>query len=390
MCSNGKRLPHLYSVQPGPFAYNKKYVEALDLVDGKIRQLFSDPNLVHTPETSALMRDIADVVAYLRFDNTLLATASPEWSKKFTERELVTQRQAFLNASTILTDPGGQLTARYQVNMRPGNRNCSTVPCACVELKKSPNANTDIGIGWTDTRRRSAESWAVKELQGLRDELKPLAEEAKKRTRQFLDAYGITDRYTGYRNNLNYFGCSERCTEGIDSALLNPARPAVAPRWHMGVEDERARAVQCVNYIAPQDTECEHLDYGGRKCEVKQTCVDPVAAAGIVCKFPGKTEYEDAYIFPPLHNLPRTAKKPPRTHRSVSEQPPGIRGRGSDVDVDMELMLGKDFNANPPSPQEDIWRLIKTKESKEFPTTEYQDRFKKFRLSELNVCPWEV
>ena len=389
MCSHGKRLPHLYSVQPGPFAYNKKYEEALDLVDGKIRQLFSDPNLVHTPETSALMRDIADEVAYLRFDNTLLSNASPEWSRKFTERELVTQRQAFLDASTLLTDPGGQLTARYQVNMKPGNRNCSTFPCACIELKKSPNAKTDIGIGWTDTSRRSAENWAVKELQGLRDELKPLAEEAKKRTRQFLDAYGITDRYTGYRNNLNYFSCSERCTKGIDSALLNPARPAIAPRWHMGVEDERARAVECVNYIAPQDIECENPGCGAQKCVIKQIYVDPVAAAGIMCKFPGKTEYEDAYIYPPLHNLPRSAKKPPQTHRSVSEQPPGVRGRGSDVEVDLEHLHGKRFDINPPPTQEDIWKLIKAKESKVFFKTEYQDRFKKFRLNELSVCPWE-
>lgn len=357
------------------------------MVHGKIRQLFSDPNLVHTPETSALMRDIADEVAYLRFDSTLLTNASPEWSKKFTERELVTQRQAFLDTCTLLTDPGGQLTARYQVNMKPGNRDCSNVHCACIELKKDPNADADIGIGWTDTSRRSAENWAVKELQGLRDELKPLAEEAKKRIKQYLDAYGITDRYTGYRNNLGYI-CRPERPASVDPALLDPGRPAVAPRWHMGVEDERARAVECTDFFAPQDTECERMDNLTRKCEVKVTCDDPVTAAGIVCKFPGRTEYEDAYIDPPLRDLPSMAKKPPRTHRSVSEQPPGIRGRGPDVEIGMEHMHDKSFGIGSPPRHQDAW-VLGTKGLKEFPTTEYQDRYKKYRVSDLNVCPWE-
>ncbi|KAL5967500.1 Tectonin beta-propeller repeat-containing protein [Taenia solium] len=387
MCSNGKRLPHLYSVQPNPFAYTQKYEEALDMVHGKIRQLFSDPNLVHTPETSALMHDIADEVAYLRFDSTLLTNASPEWSKKFTERELVTQRQAFLDTCTLLTDPGGQLTARYQVNMKPGNRDCTNVYCACIELKKDPNADADIGIGWTDTSRRSAENWAVKELQGLRDELKPLAEEAKKRIKQYLDAYGITDRYTGYRNNLGYIRRLER-PASVDPALLNPGRPAIAPRWHMGVEDERARAVECTEFVAPQDTECERMEHSSRKCEVKVTCEDPVTAAGIVCKFPGRTEYEDAYIDPPLLELPSSSNKPPRTHRSISEQPPGVRGRGPDVEIGMGYLHDKSFGIGSPPRHEDVW-VLGTKGLKEFPTTEYQDRYKKFRASDLNVCPWE-
>ncbi|CDS39458.1 Beta propeller repeat TECPR [Echinococcus multilocularis] len=372
---------------PNPFAYTQKYEEALDMLHGKIRQLFSDPNLVHTPETSALMRDIADEVAYLRFDSTLLRTASPEWSKKFTERELVTQRQAFLDTCTLLTDPGGQLTARYQVNMKPGNRDCSNVHCACIELKKNPNADADIGIGWTDTSRRSAENWAVKELQGLRDELRPLAEEAKKRTKQYLDAYGITDRYTGYRNNLGYT-CRPGRPTGIDPALLNPGRPAIAPRWHMGAEDERARAVECTDFVAPQDTECEHMARTTRKCEAKVACEDPVEAAGIVCKFPGRTEYEDSYIDPPLRNLPSSAKEPPRTHRSVSEQPPGVRGRGPDVEIGMEYMHGKNFGIGSPPKHQDVW-VLGTRGSKEFPSTEYQDRYKKFRATDLNICPWE-
>ncbi|VDM30369.1 unnamed protein product [Hydatigera taeniaeformis] len=352
---------------PNPFAYTQKYEEALDLVHGKIRQLFCDPNLVHTPETNALMRDIADEVAYLRFDSTLLTNASPEWSKKFTERELVTQRQAFLDTCTLLTDPGGQLTARYQVNMKPGNRDCSNAHCACIELKKDPNANADIGIGWTDTSRRSAENWAVKELKGLRDELKPLAEEAKKRIRQYLDAYGITDRYAGYHNNLGYI-CRSENPVSVDPALLNPGRPKVAPRWHMGVEDERAKAVECTDFVAPQDTECERMERAARKCEVKVTCEDPVAAAGIVCKFPGRTEYEDAYIDPPLHNLPSSAKKPPRTHRSVSEQPPGVRGRGPDVEVGMEYKHDKSFGIRSPPRHQDgtSWLHYPTKRRLQF------------------------
>ncbi len=387
MCSNGKRLPHYYNVQPNPFAYNKDYEHALEMVQGKVRQLFSDPNLVHTPETKMLMRDIADEVAYLKFDNTILKDASPEWNKKFTERELVTQKQAFLDSTTRLTDPGGQLTARYQVNMNQGKRDCGSVPCACIELKKDARGSLDIGIGWTDTNTRSAENWAVTELKGLRDELRPLAEEAKNRTRQYLDALGITDRYVGYRNNLGYHGRPNMCT-GIDTSLSSPPRPAMAPRWHMGVEDERARAVETTGHVAPEDTDCERLERATRKCQVKLRCEDPVEAAGIVCKFPGKSEYQEAYIYPPLHEIPNSDLKPPQTHRSVSEQPPGIRGRGYEVELNCERIRSRGYHVNPTPTYLGFWKknLNKPFEKR---TTEQRDRYKWPQCSEIRVCPWE-
>lgn len=385
MCFNGKRLPHYYNVQPNPLAYTKNYEIALDLVQGKIRQLYSDPNLVHTPETKALMRDIADEVAHLRFDSTLLKDASPEWRRKFTERELVTQKQAFLKSSTRLTDPGGQLTARYQVNMNQGRRDCSSVPCACIELKKDPRADLDIGIGWTDTNTRSAENWAVNELQGLWDELKPLAEEAKNRTRQYLDALGITDRYTGYRNNLGYHG-RPNFKIGCDPSLKVPPRPAMAPRWHLGIEDERARAVETTGHIAPEDTDCERLERATRRCQVKRRCEDPVEAAGIVCKFPGKTEYEDAYVYP--LEVSNSEHKPPQTHRSVSEQPPAIRGRGYEAELNCERIRSKGYQVNPTPNYLEYWKknLANPSEPRD---SEYCDRYMWPQCSEIRVCPWE-
>ncbi|VDD75493.1 unnamed protein product [Mesocestoides corti] len=387
MCSNAKHLPHYFNVQPNPLAYSDQYAKALDLVEGKIRQLYSDPSLVQTPETKTLLWDIADEIAHLRFDNTLLNNAPPEWIKKFTERELVTQRQALLNSCTHLTDPGGQLTARYKVNMNQGNRDCSTVPCACIELKKDPKADLDVGIGWTDTSMRSADNWAINELKGLRDELKPLAEEAKKRTRQFLDTYGVTNRYTGFRNNLGYIGCADPSSE-IDTALTNPPRPPIAPRWNMGVEDGRAKAVECTNYIAPEDTECERLERAVRKCQVKQRCEDPVEAAGIVCKFPGKTEYQDAYVYPPLHEIPNGLLNPPKTHRSVSEQPPGIRGRGSEVELNCERIRSKGYLINPTPNYLKHWKP-NTGKPYMVRESEYRDRYKWPQCGEIRVCPWE-
>lgn len=387
MCSDSKRLPHLYAVQPNPFAYTQKYEEALDLIHGEIRKLFSNPNLLHTPEIASLMREIADEVAYLRFDNTILRTASPEWSKKFAERELVTQRQAFLETCKLLTDPGGKLTARYQVNMHSGKQNCNTIPCTYAELNKDLTGDRDIGIGWTDISQRSAEEWAAKELMGLRDQLKPLAEEAKKRIKQFLNEYGISDRYRGYRNNLGYFCNSERSRD-IDSALLNPARPVIAPRWNLGVEEERAKAVDCTNCVALHDKNCKNST---RRCYFRQIVKDPVEAAGIPLKFPGKTEYEDAFIYPMLRYLPRTAKKPPSTHRSVSEQPPGIRGRGRSVESDVDVMQTRDYVSDPAmitgESHQELW-MENRKTCDGFPKTEYQERFRNFSAEDLNPCTW--
>ncbi|BHF69993.1 Tectonin beta-propeller repeat-containing protein 1 [Sparganum proliferum] len=335
MGSLSRRMPHFYHVQPNPEAYAKVYNEALADVYGDVRRLYSDPHLVHTRATDAILRDIGDEVAHLRLDEQLLQQSDKSWHGKFPERDLVTQRQALLKASKHLQDPGGQLVARYQVNMDKGRLDCSNNPCACTELLKSPAADSDVGVGWTDTNVRAAQDWAVKELSGFRAELKPLSDAAQVRTRQYLDRMGITDRYLGYRNNMGYLGRADQKSR-VDEALYNDTRPPMAPRWNLGIEERRAEAVHTTDDIAPEDEECEKLLRMARNCQLRPRQVDPVTAAGIPRAFPGKSEYEDAYIYPPLHDIPTTKFRPPATHRSVSEQPAGIRGRGSEVELSKE------------------------------------------------------
>nr|VZI16349.1 unnamed protein product [Spirometra erinaceieuropaei] len=355
MGSLSRRMPHFYHVQPNPEAYAKVYNEALADVYGDVRRLYSDPHLVHTRATDAILRDIGDEVAHLRLDEQLLQKSDKSWHGKFPERDLVTQRQALLKASKHLQDPGGQLVARYQVNMDKGRLDCSNNPCACTELLKSPAADSDVGVGWTDTNVRAAQDWAIKELSGFRAELKPLSDAAQVRTRQYLDRMGITDRYLGYRNNMGYLGRADQKSR-VDEALYNDTRPPMAPRWNLGIEERRAEAVHTTDDIAPEDEECERLLRMARNCQLRPRQVDPVTAAGIPRAFPGKSEYEDAYIYPPLHDIPTTKFRPPATHRSVSEQPAGIRGRGSEVELSKERVRSKGYRVNPQPNYIGFWR----------------------------------
>ncbi|KAL7058968.1 hypothetical protein AAHC03_013836 [Spirometra sp. Aus1] len=387
MGSLSRRMPHFYHVQPNPEAYAKVYNEALADVYGDVRRLYSDPHLVHTRATDAILRDIGDEVAHLRLDEQLLQKSDKSWHGKFPERDLVTQRQALLKASKHLQDPGGQLVARYQVNMDKGRLDCSNNPCACTELLKSPAADSDVGVGWTDTNVRAAQDWAIKELSGFRAELKPLSDAAQVRTRQYLDRMGITDRYLGYRNNMGYLGRADQKSR-VDEALYNDTRPPMAPRWNLGIEERRAEAVHTTDDIAPEDEECERLLRMARNCQLRPRQVDPVTAAGIPRAFPGKSEYEDAYIYPPLHDIPTTKFRPPATHRSVSEQPAGIRGRGSEVELSKERVRSKGYRVNPQPNYIGFWRENPGRPFEER-TTESHDRYKWPDGSEIRVCPWE-
>lgn len=387
MCSNAKLLPHFYTVQPNPQAYKKNYEKSLDHLQGSVRQLYSDAHLVHTKETDGLLRDIGDEVAHLRLDNTLLKSASEEWNHRYAEREIVTQKQALLKATEHLTDPGDQLVARYNTNMDKGRINCNTVDCACTELRKSGLADRDIGVGWTDTNIRSAENWAVKELKGLHDELKPLSNAAQVRTRQYLDQLGITDRYRGYRFNLGYSGKPHRSLS-LDASLKTSQRPVMAPRWNMRIEEERAKAVETTDYIAPEDVECERIEKLARLCQLKPYTIDPVSEAGLVRNFPGKSEYQEAYVNPPLNDIPTSYLKPPATHRSMSEQPVGIRGRGFEVELDTERVRSKGYNVNPTPTYLGYWTKNPDKPYEDR-ISETKDRYKWPKCSEIRTCPWE-
>ncbi|KAF8569263.1 hypothetical protein P879_02406 [Paragonimus westermani] len=314
---NGQ-APRYQHVQPGPSTYDSVYREALNYLNGAIRQMSSSPHLYTTKATARELQKAAEYLAHLKLEGQLFTDASSKWRERFPEREIVTQRQALLRVKDRFSDPGGQFLARYCTNMHHGNIRCTTDECANAELRSS---NQPDGIGWTDTSIREAHEWAIRGLTDLNRELEPLASAAKRRIDQYLDEMDITARYNGYRRNLGFL--KKHNSDDMDR-LLNTndtsIRPPMAPRWHLGSDWTRAETVGTQNYTAPGDWNDCHADQS-KFMERYNANEDPRKTAGIQLRFPGRSEYQDEYLEPTFAKIGMVATRPPSAHRTSFKQP---------------------------------------------------------------------
>ncbi|TPP67533.1 hypothetical protein FGIG_05626 [Fasciola gigantica] len=339
------RAPRFQHVQPGVDAYRDATLDALNYLNGAILQMSSIPNLYSTKDIAAELQKAADYLAQIKLEEELFEKASPQWRERFSQRELVTQRQALLRLKDKLTDPGGQFLARYRTNMDFGKVSCTSEECAVNELTK--RTEQDDGIGWTATAVRAAHAWALQELVGLNSELGPLAEASRKRLEQYMDEIDITDRYSGYRRNLGYMSRrSPKDLKALDTVLDSTVRPSVAPRWNLGSDWIRAEAVGTQHYKAPGEESTCYV-YPSNYIRWSNENDDPRQNAGIIVNFPGRSEYQDKYLIPTFVETGMYKNMPPATHRATFEQPPGIRGRGSTIGIDPAQAQNKGFGVNP-------------------------------------------
>lgn len=365
--------PRYQHVQPGTACYDSVYRDAIDYLNGAILQMSSCPNLYTTKTTARELQKTAECLAILKLEEQLFRQASPSWRDQFSERELVTQRQALLKLKEKFSNSGGQFLQRYRVNMDHGYVTCTSEKCASTELSK--RVDQDDGIGWTDTSVRAAHAWAEKELSGLNSELKPLALAAQVRIRRYSDVIDITDRFSGYRRNLGYMHKRDLAAETI-SAEAN-RRPPIAPRWHLGSDWVLADAVGTQNYTTPaEEAGCDAVD--NQMIQRRVVDLDPREMAGIVLRYPGKSEYQDEYLPPDHVETGMNTTLPPTTHRATHEQPKGVRGRGSMVGIDPAQVQIKNYIVNPTPNYLDEFDP-RSKENKEkdikLPNSETHDRF---------------
>ncbi|OWF51674.1 uncharacterized protein LOC110448810 isoform X2 [Mizuhopecten yessoensis] len=140
------------------------------MLDREIREIIESGQYYYTAEIATELNNISNALEHILLDSNFLTT-SPDWGRNLDHEEAS-------GAGAILTKLAGFLN-QY----------------------KSVMANRAIETA-QETNIRQNHHWAMEHLIALQQELGPYTVSAADRVKQFGDQVGVTDRYTGYRNNL--------------------------------------------------------------------------------------------------------------------------------------------------------------------------------------------
>lgn len=142
-----------------------------------------------------------------------------------------------------------------------------------------------------DNKAREAHHLTIQDLKSIESEARPYVHDSMVRLKQYCDNVGVTDRYTGYRNNLN-------------RGNRNPVNLAFS--WYDPVNKQRNTTIK----LRPESDskfshlECSKMFPNGRMTQsaphtkVHNPCIKPLTVeeqCGINITFPGTTEYIDRY-----------------------------------------------------------------------------------------------
>ncbi|KAK0045513.1 hypothetical protein Bpfe_024999 [Biomphalaria pfeifferi] len=147
-------------------------------VKNEIQDFLQSGNYYVTEELAKEVSVINNELDHLSLDDTFL-TSSKDWQSKpgnFTPSETSHHYSGALNAIN-----------KVGANLRE---------CKFRLSNKSIN-------GKQENQLRELHQWAVSCLKNAQQELEPFTFDAADRIKQFGDSIGVTDRYTGYRNNLS-------------------------------------------------------------------------------------------------------------------------------------------------------------------------------------------
>ncbi|XP_060077353.1 uncharacterized protein LOC132556914 [Ylistrum balloti] len=139
-------------------------------LDKEIREIIESGQYYYTAEIATELNNISNALDHILLDSNFLTT-SPDWGSKLNDEEA-------RGAGAILIKIAGFL-----------NEYKSVMANRAIEMAQEVNI-------------RQNHHWAMENLLNLQQELGPYTECAADRVRQFGDQVGVTDRYTGYRNNL--------------------------------------------------------------------------------------------------------------------------------------------------------------------------------------------
>eukprot|EP00918_Siedleckia_nematoides_P046325 GHVU01101540.1.p1 GENE.GHVU01101540.1~~GHVU01101540.1.p1 ORF type:complete len:318 (+),score=24.29 GHVU01101540.1:35-988(+) len=156
-----------------------------------------------------------------------------------------------------------------------------------------------------DNQARERAQWTVNKLNNIKQDMAPHARCSVDRIKQFCDHIGVTDRYTGYRNNLNRgnrnpakmgFSWMDKKNRELYQNF-NPGRPFQS--YDASVNNDYKSVSAPVNprqshgtldSMHPMHTGC-HMSRPAPTKSIQEQC-------GINTTYPGKTEYMTRYNVP--------------------------------------------------------------------------------------------
>ncbi|XP_060555100.1 uncharacterized protein LOC132715990 [Ruditapes philippinarum] len=146
----------------------------VDTIKRDINDICQTGNYYVTEEIGNEFNNIANGLDHLKLDGYLMNT-SADWQKGFDSAQVTAHNS---NAKNVLDSLAATL---YDYRSKMGNTSIQ----ACQE-----------------NEIRERHNWALNSLRNVEQDMTPFTHGAADRVRQFGDHIGVTDRYTGYRNNL--------------------------------------------------------------------------------------------------------------------------------------------------------------------------------------------
>lgn len=225
-----------------------------------ISDMTSSGNYYVTPDVCREMHQIRSGIDHIKLDHDFLRS-SRDWGNKY--------------------DPGAE-AANKQGAIAAMDRAARTMKT----VKGSTEARRVAGL--RDNQVRETNFAAVGQLKGVDKDMAPFAGQSTERIKQFCDHIGVTDRYTGFRNNLNR-GSRDPKSLGyswMDSAKQNPYNNTLNVGWRTGGRSQDS---------APRLTQSAPV----KDVKMPLTSKSIQERCGINMRFPGRTEYMHRYDKPP-------------------------------------------------------------------------------------------
>lgn len=147
---------------------------SVDMVKRDINEICQSGNYYVTEELGNEFNTIANGLDHLKLDGYLMNT-STDWQKGFDSTQLDAHS---INAQNVL----------------------DSLAATLFDYKNKMGATSINQCQENEIRERH--HWAINSLKNVEKEMTPFTYGAADRIRQFGDHIGVTDRYTGYRNNL--------------------------------------------------------------------------------------------------------------------------------------------------------------------------------------------
>ncbi|GFR61323.1 beta propeller repeat TECPR [Elysia marginata] len=152
-------------------------IHATKSARGEIQDILMSGNYYVTEEIARELSAINNALEHLSLDGTFLST-SADWQKK----------------------PGNFAPNQITGHMSGAMCTINQVGNKLAELKG--RLGTRVVQEKQENELRELHQWAVSSLKNSQKELEPYTYDAADRIKQFGDSIGVTDRYTGYRQNL--------------------------------------------------------------------------------------------------------------------------------------------------------------------------------------------